>query len=82
MVWLALLNPLLLVIVAVPPLTDPSCPAVLLQMQQWPQATSMREPFGSGLAGLGHPCPSHRAGIAVAIELGVRTTTWRIDHSS
>lgn len=81
-VWLALMNTIPLVMVAVPPLTDPTCAPVLLQMQHGPRPPRCVSPAGQAWLGLAILAPVIVLAIAVAIELGVRTVARRTDHSS
>lgn len=80
-VWLALMNTIPLVTVAMPPLTDPSRAPVLLQMQHGPRPPRCESPAGQAWLVLAILAPVIVLAIAVAIELGVGTAALRTDHS-
>lgn len=80
-VWLGLMNAIPLVMVAVPPLTDPSCPPVLLEMQHGPRPPRCESTAGQAWLGLAILAPVIVLAIAVAVEVGVRTAARRFDHS-
>jgi hypothetical protein len=78
--WLGLMIAAPLVMVALPPLTDPSCPPILLQMQHGPRPPRCESAAGQAWLGLAIHTPVIVLAIAVAIELGVRTAVRRIDR--
>lgn len=81
-VWLGLMNAVPLVMVTLPPFTDPACPPVLLQLQHGPRPPRCESPAGRAWLDLVTVAPVIVLSIAVALEVGVRTAARKINQTS